>query len=154
MAYAKDTEVSVERSQMEIGAIVRRYGADGFLSGWEGDRAMVQFAATGRRVRFILDLPGKGERRFTHHSRGVRSPEAALKEWEQACRQKWRALALVIKAKLEAVEAGIVTFEEEFLPHILLPDGSTVYDRTSEGLRLAYETGQMQPLLPAPGRSG
>ena len=29
-----------------------------------------------------------------------------LKHWEQACRQKWRALALVIKAKLEAVAAG------------------------------------------------
>ena len=150
MSYAATTDVSVEKSQAEIQQIVRRYGADGYLSGWEADRAMVQFRAHARYVRFLLTLPNPSEKRFVFHSRGTRTPEAARKEWEQACRQKWRALALVIKAKLEAVDAGIVTFEEEFLPHILLPDGSTVYERAREQVRVAYETGEMLPMLPAP----
>ncbi|HWF01594.1 MAG TPA: hypothetical protein VG248_17460 [Caulobacteraceae bacterium] len=45
---------------------------------------------------------------------------------EQACRQKWRALALVIKAKLEAVSAGITTVEDEFLAQTMMGDGRTV----------------------------
>jgi hypothetical protein len=68
--------------------------------------------------------------------------------WEQACRQRWRALALVVKAKLEAVECGISTFEEEFLAWMMLPDGSTVGDRMLPQLETAYRTGQMPPLLP------
>ncbi|GGC70428.1 hypothetical protein [Chelatococcus reniformis] len=147
-SYAATTEVSVERSKMEIEQIVRRYGADGFLSGWEGDRAMVQFRCQGRYVRFLMTLPDRAEKRFTQHSRGARSPEAALKEWEQACRQKWRALALMIKAKLEAVESGIVSFEQEFLPHVLPPDGTTVYEQTRAAVALAYEQGTMPKLLP------
>lgn len=148
-AYAKDTEVSVERSQAEIQGIVRRYGATGFLAGWEGDRAMVQFTAADRRVRFVLTMPARDERRFTHSSRGARTADVARREWEQACRQIWRAMALVIKAKLEAVQAGIVTFEQEFLAQIVLPDGATVYERTRDALKVAYETGSLQPLLPA-----
>ena len=45
--------------------------------------------------------------------------------WEQACRQRWRALLLIIRAKLEAAEAGISTLETEFLANIVLPDGRT-----------------------------
>jgi hypothetical protein len=48
--------------------------------------------------------------------------DGAYKAWKQAYHQRWRALALAIKA----VESGIATFEEEFLAHIALPNGSTV----------------------------
>ena len=44
--------------------------------------------------------------------------------YDQACRQRWRALLLVIKAKLEAVTAGISTIETEFLANIVLPDNT------------------------------
>jgi len=44
-----------------------------------------------------------------------------MRNWEQACRQKWRALCLAIKAKLEAVESGISHFEDEFLSQIIDP---------------------------------
>ena len=43
--------------------------------------------------------------------------------WEQVCRQRWRALLLIIRAKLEAVASGITTLENEFLANIVLPDG-------------------------------
>ena len=155
--YAATTEVSVEKSRAEIETIVRRYGAEGFISGWEGARAMVQFRAQARYVRFLMTLPARDEERFTTFMRGSskhkRTPEQAASQWEQACRQKWRALALMIKAKLEAVESGIVTFEQEFFPHVMMPDGRTVYEAAREQVAVAYETGDMQPLLPAPGRT-
>jgi len=49
------------------------------------------------------------------------SPELQMRNWEQACRQRWRALCLAIKAKLEAVESGISHFEDEFLSQIIDP---------------------------------
>jgi hypothetical protein len=61
-------------------------------------------------------------------------------------------LALVIKAKLEAVDSGITTFEDEFLAHIVMPDGQTVASHIKPGIAAAYESGTMTPLLPPPGR--
>ena len=146
--FAANTSVSVEKSKAEIEATVRRYKADGFVSGWEGNRAMIQFRCEGRYVKFIMTLPDSNEKRFKQHSRGWRTEAAALAEWEQACRQKWRALALMIKAKLEAVESGIVTFEQEFFPHIMMPDKRTVYEHARSGLALAYERGEITKLIP------
>lgn len=152
--YAEKTAVPVEKSKAEIEGVLARYGATSFASGWEGNRAMIQFEARGRRIRFILPLPSKTERRFTHFRRGrssfdtVRSPDAAMREWEQACRQSWRALALVVKAKLEAVAAGITEFEDEFLANIVMPDGLTVADHVKPKIEIAYQQGEMPPMLP------
>jgi hypothetical protein len=63
---------------------------------------------------------------------------------------RWRCLALVIKAKLEAVESGITTFEDEFLAHIMMPDGQTVGQHVRPNIASAYEQRSMVPLLPPP----
>lgn len=149
--YAATTSVSVENSRSEIERTLTRYGAQSFMYGWDQDAAIVQFLAEERRIKFVLYLPDKSDRKFTHHSRGRRTPEAAQKEWEQGCRQRWRALALCIKAKLEAVESGISTFEDEFLAHTVLPDGSTAGEWLRPQVAEAYRTGAMPPMLPALG---
>lgn len=148
--YASNTSVSVANSKAEIERIVERYGADQFMSGWSAEKAMIAFSMEGRQIRFVLPMPSRDERRFTHHSKGMRTPDAALKEWEQACRQRWRALALVIKAKLEAVESGISVFEDEFMAYIVLPGGRTVSDHARPMIAAAYENPgkPMPPLLP------
>ena len=69
--------------------------------------------------------------------------------YEQAVRQRWRARALVVKAKLEAVETGITTCEEEFLSCIVLPDNSTVGDSMLPQVEHAYSTGEMPRMLPS-----
>lgn len=153
--YASTTEVPVERTRAEIETTVRRYGADGYVSGWEGDKAMVQFRASGRYVRLVTELPDRQDNAFTTYRRGSstfrRAEAEALKFWEQACRQRWRAMLLLIKAKLEAVESGIVTFEQEFFPHVVMPDGSTVYQYARDRVEIAYTEGKMPPLLPSLG---
>jgi hypothetical protein len=60
-------------------------------------------------------------------------------------------LALVIKAKLEAVAAGIVTFEDEFAMHMVLPNGQTVREIVLPSLEIAYSTGNVSPLLAIEG---
>ena len=149
MSYAEKTTVSTDRSRAEIERTLQKYGADQFMYGWDQDKALVGFRMAGRQIRFLLPMPDKKDRKFTHTPTGkVRKESSAYSEWEQACRQKWRALSLVIKAKLEAVEAGIAIFDDEFMANIILPNGSTVSDFMLPQIEDAYESGQMPKLLP------
>lgn len=126
--YAEGTEVSTYRSREEIERTLRRYGADRFSYGWDGDtRAIVGFRVKSIQVRLEVAMPDKSDFRLTPTGRD-RAETQIEQAWEQACRQRWRALALVIKAKLEAVEAGISTIEAEFLAHVVLPGGMRVID--------------------------
>ena len=153
--FASATSVSATASRDEIERTLTRYGADQFLYGWQDESAMVGFRMEGRHVKFVLAMPARDDRRFTHHSRGARTADAAAKEWDQAVRQRWRALALVIKAKLEAVESGISIFEDEFLANIVLPSGESAGDWMRPQIAEAYRVGTMQallPMLPSPSK--
>ena len=156
MQYAKDTSVSSKQSQAEIKKTLTRYGATKFAYLEEDERAAIGFEINNRRLRFVLPLPNRNDPRFweTPERKLKRTPDAAFKEWEQASRQRWRALQLAIKAKLEAVESGIATFEEEFLAYVVMPDGQTVGQHVLPNVERAYATGQMPPLLPAIGGTG
>lgn len=151
--YASSTTVSTESSRAEIERTLTRYGAQSFAYGWSGHRAMIEFAMNDRRIRFVLALPDKEATEFwlTPAGRRKLAPEAAHKKWEQACRQRWRALNLVIKAKLEAVEAEISTVESEFLSWTVLPDGTTAGEWIEPQIAEAYETGIMPMMLPQLG---
>jgi hypothetical protein len=153
MQYAKDTQVSAAKSQAEIKALLTKYGASKFGLLEEENRAAVIFEINNRRMKFILPLPDRKDERFYRIPRRYerRTDAAAYQKWEQACRQRWRALALAIKAKLEAVESGIATFEEEFLAYVVMPDGKTVAEHVLPNVERAYLTGSMPPLLPAIG---
>ncbi|PZU59863.1 MAG: hypothetical protein DI547_05140 [Sphingobium sp.] len=146
--YAAQTAVSSAKSKAEIEGLVERYGAAQFFSGWNANCAVIGFTMHGRQIKFILTMPDKAAREFTHHSKGARSADAVLAQWEQACRQKWRALLLVIKAKLEAVESGISVFEDEFLANIVMPGGQLVGEIIRPEIETAYLTDQIAPMLP------
>jgi len=149
VAYASTTNVSPERSRAEIEKTLQRYGATSFAYGWSGDMAVVQFEAFDRRVRINLPMPDMNDRSIARTPQGrPRSKGPREAAYDQALRSRWRALLLIIKAKLEAVEAGVTTFEEEFLPHIVLPSGETVGQHVLPGVAQAYESGQMPALLP------
>lgn len=124
MRYARRTEVPASRSRQEVENLVTRYGADQFGSALdhEGGRAMIQFRIATWLVRFVLPLKDCTQ---------------------QQERQRWRALVLVVKAKLEAVEDGITTFEEEFLPHIVTPGGQTFGEWAVPQIRELKKGGQL-----------
>ena len=149
MSYAENTSVSTDKSRAEIERTLQRYGADQFMYGWDQEKAVVGFRMSGTQLRFLLPMPDRNDKRFQETQTGrARAKDAAFKEWEQSCRQRWRALALVIKAKLEAVEAGIAIFEDEFMANIVLPNGGTVSQFMLPQIRDAYRTGEMPKLLP------
>lgn len=154
MAYAATTTVPVERTRAEIERLLNKHRCTHFATGQDRllHTAMVQFKASDRIVRFVLAMPYPLDKAFTHertHTWKKRTAEATAKALAQAERQKWRALYLVIKAKLEAIESNISTFEEEFLAHIVLPDDRTVGDVILPLVAEAYETRRMPKRLTA-----
>lgn len=151
--YAKGTTVPVAKSRAEIETMLLRYGATSFASGWDRLGASILFEVRQRHVKFVLPLPLPDDKAFTRDRLNrLRTKEQAAREWDSACRQRWRALCLVIRAKLEAVESGITSFEHEFLAHIVLPGGGTVGDAAIPAIAHAYETGQMPPMLGTGGQ--
>ena len=146
--YAAGTDVPSDRSRAEIERTLQRYGADEFAYMTKTGMAAVGFVMRGRQIRFVLPLPDPQAKEFTLTPTGKRAaPTVAEGKYEQAIRQRWRALALVVKAKLEAVEAGISEFEQEFGMHIIMPGGQTVYEHTKGWIAQAYEVGQVAPLF-------
>lgn len=129
--YAERTKVPVQQSRAEIEKTLTRYGADGFMYGHGDGNAMIAFRMNDRHVKFVLPIPDD----------------------KQQERQRWRALLLVIKAKLEAVECGVSVFEDEFMAHIMLPDGQTVGQFMRPQIEDAYEKGDMPALLSYAGKA-
>jgi len=154
--YAQNTEVSVEKTRAEIERTLQRYGASRFVSGWTKDEAMICFTLKGMHIRFDMPLPDPKNEKFwrTPHRARRRSSEDAYRQWEQACRQRWRALLISIKGKLEAVESGIAIFEKEFLAYIVLPGNETVGDLALPQVAQSYKSGIVQPLLALPSGDG
>lgn len=138
MSYAVKTSVPIDRSQGEIRKILAKHNATGFAFGEQGDFAMIMFEMAFRRFKFVLPMPKK-------YSPGA--TQASVKTYEQICRSRWRCLVLAIKAKLECVESGITTLEQEFLAHIVLPGGQTMGQVAIPKIDEAYKSGKMPPLL-------
>jgi hypothetical protein len=125
MSYANKTTVSIENSQMEAQKLLQKYGAAKFAIDWQKNQIL--FELKGRSARIQIRLPEKKAFEYTpkHLKRQLAQVDAV---YDQACRQRWRALVLVLKAKLEAIESGITTLDNEFMPYFILQNGMTLAD--------------------------
>ena len=129
--YAADTSVPVERSRSQLEQLLRVHGAQGFATGWDQVQDRIEFLWKGMQIRFILPKSKKAR--------------------AQADRQRWRALYLVVRAKLESIESGIAVFEQEFLGFIVNPQtNATLYEQAAPRLK-AGEWDASRLLPPAEG---
>jgi hypothetical protein len=130
VTYAADTKVPVSQSRTEIERTLLRYGATAFAYGQDQHGATIAFEAFARRIQFHLPLPRRDDPAIalTPTSKQPRTKAQVDAALAQAERARWRALLLIIKAKLEAIEAGVVSPDDEFLAHTMLPQGGTVGD--------------------------
>lgn len=145
--YAEGTSVDVHRSQQEVGNLLRKWGASQVIMAWDASEgAGVRFRLSERYAQLVVRPPS--ERRLKElRLRHPRTPEAERIEAEQ--RRSWRALLLLVKAKLEAIAAGITTAEREFMPDLLMDDGR----RLEEWALPVLETRHI-PALPAAENRG
>lgn len=128
MTYAAKTLVPIDRSRSEIERLVRKYGAKGFIAGWHGDQARIEFLCANRHIRLSMTVPDR----------------------DQAARAKFRTLLLLVKAKLAGVDAKIVTFEQAFVGDIVMPaTGKTVWE-TTQGTIAAGYVGHSVTLIEGP----
>ena len=150
MSYAAHTNVSIERTRAEIEALLRQAGATGIYGGWDdkAGQGQVLCRLQERMIRFKVALPSLEEFKKTPGGRS-RNAEHAQQARAQEERRKWRALLLIIKAKLEMIAGGDSSIEREFLSDLVLPDGSTVYETTHAAIAESYKTGAMPRLLGA-----
>lgn len=151
MAYATSTTVSVEKSRAEIEKLLSKHKCQQFMTGIdrEGHQATVQFKAHDRIIRFVLKLPDPRDPAHKKiKGKYLQRTQSGIENLvEQLERSRWRALLLVIKAKLEAVESNIATFEEEFLSYTVLPNDKTVGAVVLPMVAEAYGSGRMPKLL-------
>jgi len=147
-SYASGTEVPVDRSRAEIEKILGRYEATTFMYGTNQLGAMIAFEAHGRRVRMMVPIPDRKKFEVSDGGR-VRTESQIESAYQQEHRRRWRALCLVVKAKFEATQSGVATFEQEFLPYIVIPGtkGQTASEWLLPQIEQAYETNKLPPLL-------
>ena len=136
-SYAQNTTVPVSRSREDIERTLNKYGATGFMYGQQGDIAAVAFEMNKRRYRMEIRYP-----------RVDGASNAAKARQEQEIKRLWRALLMVIKAKLEAVKSGIVSIEDEFLSYTVMPNNETVKQWLEPQIDEVYRSGKMPPLIP------
>lgn len=137
--YAQGTAVPVDRTRSEIERLLEKYGASGFVFGATNGQALLAFEMRDRRLRFLVPMPALNK---TGGNEQVVRAET---------RRRYRALLLVLKAKLEAVASQIVTFDEEFLAHIMVDANTTVGDRMVPAIPEALKSGGRLPPLLGPG---
>lgn len=151
MAYATTTDVSVEKTEGQIKAMIKRAGATHFATMDEAGMAIIAFSMKDRAIRFNLPLPRQDAEQFRYNGRRqARTADQRYAAWEQACRSRWRALFLCIKAKLESIESGIETFEDAFLANIQLADGRLVSEIAKPQIARSYADGNVQLQLSGP----
>lgn len=133
--YAEGTTVPVGKSKDELETILRKAGATQTITGTDSDGQilLLGFTLESRQFRLKATTAREGRR---------------ASRQDQLEREAWRALVLIVKAKLEVVAMGQSTVESEFLANVVLPNGSTVGDDVLPKLNRAYESGKMPNLLP------
>lgn len=124
--FAAGTDVPVDRSQGEIQRTLLRYGATEYMFGQGVGCYYVAFNFKARAIRITIEAPPSNDRKY-----------------EGLNRQRFRCLLLIIKAKLEAVESGIVSVEQEFMPYLVMPDGRTVSEHTLPMIKASFASGKM-----------
>jgi hypothetical protein len=136
--YAEGTTVTVESSRGEITGILAKHGCDRMAWGTEPEGDTLQFVLKGKQFRFKIERPtaeslykrweADGDK-TAHQLRYLPNDTQVAAEW----RRRWRAHVLLIKAKLEFIEGGDTTLEQEFLPYAVMKDGRTVGELIAEG---------------------
>ncbi len=144
MAY-EATTVAVEKSQADIRRMLKAHGCGSFEFGEAAINgqtwAAVGFRKGVRAVRIKVphktpdphELRKKAQRAKSQERRIAIVSEAE----EQEAKRIWRVIAWNLKARMEAVQEGVETFEEAFLAHLLDErTGETFYETLARSGRI------------------
>lgn len=122
MSYASGTKVAVTKTMAEIEELVRKRGGQRFYRGETDGKMVLGWWQHDRMVMFGVHLPSlESFKRRPGRGYGIRTLVEQEAAREQAMREHWRAVLLVIKAKFASVDSKIEQFEEAFLGQLVVP---------------------------------
>lgn len=121
----KATTVSTDKSKDAISKLLHRSGVKGiqWAENWESHEVNVRFVkdvgGNMRTVSVTLSVPepgGADEIRWSNQS-GKSGRVTKADRWERSEKATYRMLLWWLKAQFEAVEFGLLSFEDVFLSH-------------------------------------
>lgn len=112
--YAKNTSVPIARSKQKIEELMTSYGIEESFSGRSPRGDGIGWKYRGKVYKMSVPFPTRDDK--------------TDKQYEQELRQRWRILYMSMKMKFEEIDAGVISFEDQFLAQMSLPDGTTVAD--------------------------
>lgn len=122
--YAETTKVPVSSSQAEISSILEKHGIEKIGMVKEKGSASLWFEHLSRYYKLNVPIPEK------------------CKDPEQEMKRAWRVLILLVKAKFEAISAGISNVEEQFYADTIMPDGNRLIDHAADQISQALKNRQ------------
>lgn len=94
---------------------------------WNGRRCEIRASAAGYAAAWLKENPWNRQRALGSEAYkrkaleiGSRAVPSILRDW--------------IKGQITAVETGLLTFEDVFMPHMLLPNGQRFIEAASQAL--------------------
>lgn len=145
MAVPYEKATSGAAAREEITRLLRRLGCEriGFMDDFGDSSVLLAFEHRGMPMQ--LKAVAKGwAAMFLKENPWTSRHKRTLKDYESAALQQGRIavnsiLRDWVKGQVTAIECGILSFEEVFLPQMLLPDGKRLIEKIIE-----------TKLLPAP----
>jgi len=153
--YAQQTSVAVSKSKGEIDDLLQQWGAsrlsweDDFDEGQVSLRFMWIHEGSSFNARFTLELQSREglEEEAQHATTGKFSQPKFDKLLKRRGMVEHRGLLLFLKAVFNAVELGIISAEQVFLPYLEDEQGNTVADLVVPQLVRALAPGGKFKLL-------
>jgi hypothetical protein len=152
-----DTKVSVEKSQADLLAILRRYGARdfGFDEDPNGKEASVRFRITrdGRDLPILMrvDVEAVYQAMYRGRKAQVRGRNVSATWRDQSKRTAWRLLVDWIDAACSTTTVGIQSVEEVFLAHVVVRNQDGHSRRLIQAFHELQVAGGLPLALPAGG---
>ena len=110
--YAARTQVPVEKSEVEIRRVLQHSGATRFGTMIAPEKATIYCELKGRQVQMEVPLPHAGDPKWKF---------ASTTKVDQEKRRRYRVLLITVKAMLEAVDSGLLSFDQAFLSFVVVP---------------------------------
>lgn len=155
--YAANTKVSVQASRLELEKILGKYGARSHGVETKPDFVAINFELCATRYRLEVPMPG-----FPNgYPIGACPDHPACSNRcryypahvEQAKRERWRAIIMMVKSKLELSRLGVSSVEKEFMGSLLLPGrDETLATAFGRAMQRYHANGGGGPLMLGDGK--
>lgn len=134
MSLPYSSATSGDRAFLEIEKILSRFGCSKFgrMTDFDTSTTILQFEWQGRRAEIRASAAGYAAAWIKENPYSYRMKHNASQHKELALEKGQKAVPSIlrdwIKGQITAVETGLLTFEDVFMPHMLLPNGQRFID--------------------------